>query len=577
MSNLSAFSARATAVSIGDRPALAVIGGANSACSKHVHALACMLLQAIVFSGVCVAATPPVRLQLSNAELEQAGAIIGEISIVNADVFDLDDPRERNAFYRFATKLHPVTRPHVIRAALLIKPGDVFSARLLAETERLLRAKRYLGEASITPVRFVDGKVDLEVRTRDVWSLDPGISFGRRGGENHFGIELQDVNFLGTGIELDLEHKNSVDRVTNSIQLASDQAFGDRNELDIGYSSNSDGNGWQLSFEQPFYALDTRRAYGVRLERNNQVDTFYQLGEVLDRYLVRGRDAELYGGWSSGLSDGWVRRWTAGFTQHRRQFETVVDSLGTGLLPADRDLVYPWIGFELQQDDYQVWENRNQIGRSEDVLIGTHITARIGRTSTGLGSDRSAWLYQFGVRKGYEIGTEDFLLLNSEVTGRKENSGHADVHWDSSARYYRPISEKNLLFAKIETSWGHNLDLDRVNQLGGDNGLRGYPLRYQGGQSRALLTLEQRYYTDWYPFRLFRVGAAVFVDIGRTWGDDGLGTPNLGLLKDVGIGLRLGNTRSSIGNVIHIDLAFPLDGPSSIDRVQLLLEARREF
>ena len=113
--------------------------------------------------------------------------------------------------------------------------------------------------------------------------------------------------------------------------------------------------------------------------------------------------------------------------------------------------------------------------------------------------------------------------------------------------------------------------------LGGDNGLRGYPLRYQAGTARALLTLEQRYYTKWYPFRLFHVGAAAFFDMGRTWGTDVTGLESDGLLKDVGIGLRLGSSRSSFGNVMHIDLAFPLDGGDDIDSVQLLVQTKASF
>ncbi len=34
--------------------------------------------------------------------------------------------------------------------------------------------------------------------------------------------------------------------------------------------------------------------------------------------------------------------------------------------------------------------------------------------------------------------------------------------------------------------------------------------------------------TDWYPFRLFRIGGAAFFDIGRTWGPAALGESNLG-------------------------------------------------
>ena len=65
------------------------------------------------------------------------------------------------------------------------------------------------------------------------------------------------------------------------------------------------------------------------------------------------------------------------------------------------------------------------------------------------------------------------------------------------------------MYASLSGLYGYNLDVDNLVQLGGDTGLRGYPLRYQGGDKRALLTVEQRCFTDWYPFRLFRVGGAV--------------------------------------------------------------------
>ena len=132
-------------------------------------------------------------------------------------------------------------------------------------------------------------------------------------------------------------------------------------------------------------------------------------------------------------------------------------------------------------------------------------------------------------------------------------------------------------YAAVSGALTEDLDEETQLLLGGDNGLRGYPLRYQAGTARALLTLEQRYYTKWYPFRLFHVGAAAFFDMGRTWGTDVTGLESDGLLKDVGIGLRLGSSRSSFGNVIHIDLAFPLDGGDDIDSVQLLVQTKASF
>jgi hemolysin activation/secretion protein len=125
---------------------------------------------------------------------------------------------------------------------------------------------------------------------------------------------------------------------------------------------------------------------------------------------------------------------------------------------------------------------------------------------------------------------------------------------------------------------GKRLDLENQILLGGDNGLRGYPLRYQDGTSRALLSFEERYFSNWYPFRLFRVGAAVFFDMGRTWGRAQLGQPSLGMLKDAGFGLRFGNARTGLGNVIHVDLAFPFDsGPTNIRKVQFLVQTEQEF
>jgi hypothetical protein len=49
------------------------------------------------------------------------------------------------------------------------------------------------------------------------------------------------------------------------------------------------------------------------------------------------------------------------------------------------------------------------------------------------------------------------------------------------------------------------------------------------------------------------------------------------MLKDVGLGLRLGSSRSAFGNIVHIDLAFPLDGDKNIDSVQLIIETSQRF
>ena len=168
------------------------------------------------------------------------------------------------------------------------------------------------------------------------------------------------------------------------------------------------------------------------------------------------------------------------------------------------------------------------------------------------------------------------IQTSASLSGRLESSRSANVLFDFSSRFYHTQSKKRVFYASLSGSAGHALDLDNLVELGGDTGLRGYPLRYQNGESRVLATIEQRYFTDWYPFRLFRVGGAVFADVGRVWGPSPVGEPRLGWLRDVGFGLRLALTRSS-PKVVHIDVAFPLDGDDSIDSVQFLIEGKRSF
>ena len=108
---------------------------------------ACRLQRAafvLTWGLLCAIVTPVFAqavFQSSNlpsfAELEAAGARIGEIRILNLDIFDLQDPQEDNALFRLANKLHIKTRPGVIERQLLFKSGDRFSQRVMDETERV--------------------------------------------------------------------------------------------------------------------------------------------------------------------------------------------------------------------------------------------------------------------------------------------------------------------------------------------------------------------------------------------------------------------------------------------------------
>ena len=89
--------------------------------------------------------------------------------------------------------------------------------------------------------------------------------------------------------------------------------------------------------------------------------------------------------------------------------------------------------------------------------------------------------------------------------------------------------------------------------------------------------MEERHYTDLYLWQLFRIGSAAFVDIGRAWGGPNVNPLNPGWLADAGFGLRILNARTAFTNVLHVDLAFPLNATPDIKKVQLLVKTRVSF
>jgi hypothetical protein len=511
-------------------------------------------------------------------ELEERGLRIGEIRIDAHDVFDTSIPGESGALYRAANKLHVNTRHSVVHKQLLFKSGDPVDARLIAETERLLRANDYFYDVVIEPLAVHDHVVDVQVRTRDVWTLNPGFSFSRSGGENDIGFELEEKNLLGTGQQLSIDWSRDVDRESLLFGYYDPHFLRSWHRFGVQFMDADDGRTYALRYEQPFYALDTRRAWGFQFFDGRREESRYVLGDSVGEFAHDDDYVEARIGRSQGLQDGWARRWSLGLTYDRSRFEPVPAEPLLGPLPTDRELLYPWIGFELVEDAYRESVNQDQIRRTEDVLLGWRASARLGLSVDDAGSDRDALIVAAALQRGYDLGPGHALTATLLASGRlEEREGVQNGVLEAEARYYRPTGEKWKFFASASGALTEELDDEYQLLLGGDNGLRGYPLRYQAGTARALFTAEQRYYTEWYPFRLFHVAAAAFGDVGRTWGTDVTGADSLGWLKDVGVGLRLGSSRSSFGNVIHIDLAFPLDGDDSIDSVQFLVETKGRF
>jgi outer membrane protein assembly factor BamA len=522
-------------------------------------------------------AAPPAEKLPSFAELEAAGTVIGEIRVITHNIFDLDNERENNALYRAANAIHFETRPGIVREKLLFKTGDRVSVHAIDETERLLRSYRIFYDVSIVPVAVHGGVVDIEVRTRDTWTLQPGFSASRSGGSNRTNLGLTETNAFGTGILLGVNRFSDADRTGVTYQVSDPHAFDGWTTVNYAYSQLSDGENRTASVTRPFYALDTRWAAGITASNDNRLNKLFENGTATAQFRHRAEAADVFGGLSEGLVGKWVQRYSIGLNYQKDAYSEEAGLPPPDNLPPDQKLVTPYLRYELVQDAYEKYKNLDLIERPEYFVMGLQSSVQLGRSSTALGSTQQVWLYSFGLSDGYRLSSGGILLSSVSGLGQTGYGPLDKQTTSSSVKFYSHPDSRTLVFFSLAGDILKDATGATQLTLGGDTGLRGYPRNYQSGDYRTVFNVEYRVYTDWYPIRLFRVGGAVFYDLGRAGGGPNSNTEHTGWLKDVGVGLRILNARTAFGNVLHLDLAFPMTYDPNIRRVQFLVQTQTTF
>ncbi|MCB1621325.1 MAG: hypothetical protein KDI44_11390 [Thiothrix sp.] len=519
---------------------------------------------------LCQAAVSAAECRPWQAQDEQHQALLtGDIAVETGSIFDPDKPAENRWYNRVANRLHIDTRAEVIRHHLLFRTGAAFDPALLRESERLLRAQHYLKEAVITPVEVCGRAVNIRVSTLDNWTFTPGLNAGRAGGQNSGSIELEEHNLFGWGKSLGFGYQQDSSRDHTWLTYHDPNLLDTRHELTLTTQNNSDGRGHDFALALPFYALDSRTAWGIQLKTLREEVPFYEQGEVAYRSGEEQHAAQLFYGWSAGRQGDHAGRYRLGWQYERqRWFPTETD-------PGESPEVvqsYPWVGYEYVQDDFITRENFRTMGKTEDIALGHRFTISAGLLSRHLGAEGDYLKLDAAYSKGFLVDDRLALLALDSSTwiGHGRLSG---TRLGIRGEWNQTRGEHGGWHLAGAFRYAGNLLPGEQLVLGGDSGLRGYPTGFQGGDRSLLLSAERRFYFNWYPLRMARIGAAVFADAGSAWGN---GRP-VEWLGDVGIGLRIVSTRSSSGKVLHIDIARPLTATGSADSYQVLVGTQTGF
>ncbi|WP_301003879.1 BamA/TamA family outer membrane protein [Arsukibacterium sp.] len=511
------------------------------------------------------------------ADLQKAGLTISAIHFEQQNVFDLSEP---GTFWlhRFANYSHIISKEVTIANDLLFAPQSPLDLAELAETERILRGRSYIRDADVEVSHYcpATNTVEVLVKTWDNWSLLPKIDFSSEGGSTEYSIGIAEDNLLGTGNQLQLDYAKDAERTGYLFSFASPNIMGSHWQALTRYANNSDGESYQVNIQRPFYRLSSPWAVSFDVSKDKQQITDYVLGEKVNQYDRTQQGFSSFVGLRLAGNSKRIHRLNSGVTLEDVSFTENADTLFE--LPAERNLSRVWVEYQLLEDQYRKLYNINQFNRVEDINLGWQAYLRLGHVQKGLGADANGWQVDAAIEKAWSLQSDLWLLGSVRYHGLKM----ADLRQQLLSTHWQlvyQLSRQSSVVGILDLQRGQDLFEDEALYLGGDTGLRAFPLFYQRGDNRMVATAEYRYYTDWNILHIFDVGFAGFADAGRSWGAEQRGESEIddSVLYGVGVGVRLLSTHSSRGTMVHIDLTRPVTDNPELGNWQWRVTAKRRF
>lgn len=484
-----------------------------------------------------------------------------KIIVTSHPIFDESDP-DSFFIHDWANYLHINTQESTILNKLTFTEQSSVSQKDIEEAQRNLRYEPYIRDAKIS---FAERDPDADapdegevvlVETWDNWSLLPTVSVGRSGGDSKFSIGLKEDNLLGLGIRTRIKYKSTNDRTGYkfAVKVPMDRLI-EHSTIAASFHDNSDGQATQFRFDKPFYTLDATNMYGVSYLDDLRTDTIRQNGMNINEFEHKQDYFNLQYGWRVHNTPNSRTRLIAGITRDKNEFANL-DNYPDTTLPKSRNFLYPWVAYEYLQDDYKVLNNVHLINYNEDFNLGWHHYFKLGFETEDLGDSSLGYHIDWKTTRGYQ-GNQDLILLSFDGIGIFSTQQKDVYQVNAMAEYFYQISPKWTAYAKSRLSTSKNNYLDKTFALGDDTGIRGYPNDYQHGDNQWLFTAELRNYPNINLYQLAELGWAAFVDVGQATGGQDAGNEISGPIGSVGIGARIYSSRSSYGNVAHIDISMP--------------------
>lgn len=476
--------------------------------------------------------------------------IIRTITIETLDPFGYSTENENEnptkKLERFGNSLHVRSKKWTIKNLLLFEKNQELDSLLLKESERIIRAQRYVRSVVIKPIPIENSNdsIDISVRVLDTWSLIPTGAFS----SSKANLELTERNFFGLGHEVDL---NYIRNYTNNT-FAYDSRYSIRNIkktfINTSVSSRTDleNNTFKtVRIDRPFYSTIAHWAGGFYYDYRYFSETFTDVNEQESLQNYKIKTYEFWGAHSSKIFNGFSDFSRAtylitslGFTNttYLKQPELAFDPIR---FSNSSKLYLATVGISSQQFHQDKYLFR--FGVIEDIPYG-----KVFSITGGVENKNNLNRAYFGGRFSYGTYLDfGYLAGNIEIGSFFNNGKTEQTTLKIEANYFTNLfsigSWKFRQFVKPVLVLGNNRlnsPKDRLNLID-VNGIPGFSSSPLVGTKKFLTTFQTQSYNPktWYgfnmsPFMNFTVG---FLDNGNHE------FFNNKMYSQIGIGLLINN------------------------------------
>jgi hypothetical protein len=484
---------------------------------------------------------------------------IRRIIVRTQNIFDPAEAR-RNVLFRIANAIHFTTRPSVVRHELLFKEGEPYDQTKVDETLRNLRARGLFRDVSIQQLPAGDS-VDVLVQTADGWSTQLVMNASFSAGELSWALGAIETNVFGTGAHAGVVYRDVPDRTALQLSAGLERIRGTRFGVSGFYDDLSDGNfgSWRLGV--PFRALSDRSGFTLAGQAGKQRILQFQDGDSSETYrrrlfVQRGE----FGYAPIANSNGFLRVGVAGQVK-REEFlqwdtsEAAVPDTVSGAVGLFADVLLP---------RFEVVTHYNGFDREVDLDLSTRVTLSAWLAPSALGYAENGIGPSLAVQTGLPFGKSFVKLVaraNGLFTSGGLDSGQVNVAFTAATM----VIPRNATVLHVEFGARRGTPPGFEYDLGHGLGPRAFGPHAFTGERALWGSLEQRAFLVDEFVGLFGVGFALFVDYGGAWYDD---EPRR-LGGNVGVGLRLGSTRSAGQNIGRFDLGYRFGDGWSGNRLAL--------